>query len=276
MSKNILLAATAIALLAVVGCVLYGQSAATPTSFNAMVTPELATVNQPVTAKVTVALLPGTDLPLNINLLRIEANGSGTIIGALNDTGTNGDARAADRIYTAQLVINEAHPKTLQFQATAALRGQIRRTLSNVVQFAVLLPTTPTLRIPPDPGEEGKATVAGIDTDRDGIRDDVQRFIVFSEPGSTSMRAAMSQFAASLQTTILQPANNLDGIRTVIRAQRCLHSRLAPGSVAERLATLQAVVLNTQARLDAWIQANAAFSGHTLESDTAASDSCNM
>lgn len=32
--------------------------------------------------------------------------------------------------------------------------------------------------LPPDPGEAGKATIDGIDADKDGIRDDVQRWIV--------------------------------------------------------------------------------------------------
>ena len=32
--------------------------------------------------------------------------------------------------------------------------------------------------LPPDPGEAGKATIDGIDADKDGMRDDVQRWIV--------------------------------------------------------------------------------------------------
>lgn len=33
---------------------------------------------------------------------------------------------------------------------------------------------------PPDPGSAGKATFAGIDSDQDGIRDDVQRHIILA------------------------------------------------------------------------------------------------
>ena len=32
--------------------------------------------------------------------------------------------------------------------------------------------------LPPDPGEAGKLTIDGIDSDKDGVRDDVQRWIV--------------------------------------------------------------------------------------------------
>jgi hypothetical protein len=31
--------------------------------------------------------------------------------------------------------------------------------------------------LPPDPGQAGKLTIDGIDVDKDGVRDDVQRWI---------------------------------------------------------------------------------------------------
>ncbi len=34
--------------------------------------------------------------------------------------------------------------------------------------------------LPPDPGEAGKATIDGIDSDKDGVRDDVQRWIALN------------------------------------------------------------------------------------------------
>jgi len=42
-----------------------------------------------------------------------------------------------------------------------------------------LAPTTIPVVLPPDPGEAGKATLTGIDVDRDGVRDDLQRYIIF-------------------------------------------------------------------------------------------------
>ena len=46
--------------------------------------------------------------------------------------------------------------------------------------------------LPPDPGEAGKATIEGIDADKDGVRDDVQRYIV--ENWSHSERAMQALF----------------------------------------------------------------------------------
>jgi hypothetical protein len=37
--------------------------------------------------------------------------------------------------------------------------------------------------VPPDPGEAGKQTLEGIDSDNDGVHDDVQRWIVLTYLG---------------------------------------------------------------------------------------------
>jgi len=57
--------------------------------------------------------------------------------------------------------------------------------------------------LPPDPGEAGKATLAGIDSDGDGVRDDVQRWIATTYPNSEKIRAALRQLAQDYQRFIL-------------------------------------------------------------------------
>jgi len=53
--------------------------------------------------------------------------------------------------------------------------------------------------LPPDPGEAGKATLAGVDSDNDGVRDDIQRWIVLSTPDSQKMREALIQGSKARQ-----------------------------------------------------------------------------
>jgi hypothetical protein len=53
--------------------------------------------------------------------------------------------------------------------------------------------------LPPDPGEAGKATVAGIDSDNDGVRDDIQRYIALNFPDSKSTRKALMEYAKACQ-----------------------------------------------------------------------------
>ena len=54
---------------------------------------------------------------------------------------------------------------------------------------------TKRFNLPPDPGEEGKKTLFGIDADKDGLRDDVQRWIYFHYPEDPLIRNALIQYA---------------------------------------------------------------------------------
>lgn len=57
-------------------------------------------------------------------------------------------------------------------------------------------------KIPADPGEAGRATVAGVDLNRNGIRDDVERWIAQTFPKCARFRAALAQVALSVQRKI--------------------------------------------------------------------------
>jgi len=56
--------------------------------------------------------------------------------------------------------------------------------------------------LPPDPGEAGKATSEGIDSDKDGVRDDLQRFIVLNYAHSERTVQALRLIAKSHQRRI--------------------------------------------------------------------------
>jgi len=48
--------------------------------------------------------------------------------------------------------------------------------------------------LPPDPGDTGKATLAGIDSDNDGVRDDIERYIWLTYPASAKTRRSAEGF----------------------------------------------------------------------------------
>ena len=56
--------------------------------------------------------------------------------------------------------------------------------------------------LPPDPGKEGKRTLMGIDSDSDGLRDDVQRYIYLTYPDRPNVQGALTQYALLLQKTV--------------------------------------------------------------------------
>jgi hypothetical protein len=76
---------------------------------------------------------------------------------------------------------------TLAFSATAA--AQISETIT----------TQNDGRLPPDPGDAGKATLLGIDSDMDGVRDDIQRYISLTYPNQTNLQNALLQLSRTYQ-----------------------------------------------------------------------------
>jgi hypothetical protein len=58
-------------------------------------------------------------------------------------------------------------------------------------------------KLPPHPGRSGEDTLAGVDADGDGVRDDVQRFIVENYGYSERGVRALNNLARSYQVEIL-------------------------------------------------------------------------
>jgi hypothetical protein len=61
--------------------------------------------------------------------------------------------------------------------------------------------------LPPDPGEAGKATIAGIITNSKGVRDDVYRYIWYEYPNSERAREALFQVARASQIQVITGAD---------------------------------------------------------------------
>ena len=122
--------------------------------------------------------------------------------------------------------------------------------------------------LPPDPGEAGKATLAGIDSDGDGIRDDIQRYIALTYPDSRKTRAALKQFTLALHSAILESPDEesaLSNTELEARAGECLwyiHSEDA--IIISNL--LMAEYLNTLERSRAYLEYDSKLGGHVFGS----------
>ena len=123
--------------------------------------------------------------------------------------------------------------------------------------------------LPPDPGEEGKVTVEGIDSDNDGVRDDIQRWIVLRYPNSEKTRTAFKQVAVDFQSTLLtandKPAS-IEATRNFLRSRECVYHVLGASAsnltqIKLDLDQLRSVVLNTKLRSDAFMLSDKNFSG---------------
>ena len=129
-------------------------------------------------------------------------------------------------------------------------------------------PDPPGNDLPPDPGEAGKTTLEGIDSDQDGIRDDIQRYIALTYLESQKTRAALRQFTIAFHKAILESSdkeNALNNTEDVHRAQECLwyiHSR----SSIKMKNFLKAEYLNTMERSIAYLNYNKKLSGSVFGS----------
>ncbi|HYN27873.1 MAG TPA: hypothetical protein VES94_06210 [Burkholderiales bacterium] len=56
--------------------------------------------------------------------------------------------------------------------------------------------------LPPDPGEAGKLTIDGIDSDKDGVRDDVQRYIMDNWGHSQRAVKVLTELAKAKQMQV--------------------------------------------------------------------------
>lgn len=118
----------------------------------------------------------------------------------------------------------------------------------------------------PDPSQN-KATLAGIDSDLDGIRDDIQIWIDKEFADNLSLRNGMRQLASSLQTQILsthdQELSNL-ATRNFLRSMSCMTYLVGLDQKMRLKNLLKEKALNTKDRLYAEIKANEHFSGQGL------------
>ena len=84
--------------------------------------------------------------------------------------------------------------------------------------------------IPPDPGPANDLTIAGIDSDSDGVRDDVERWIAYSQPSSARRRAALIQFATGFGNALTSSTSRVDAVatsRSLGNALACLQASAA-------------------------------------------------
>lgn len=121
---------------------------------------------------------------------------------------------------------------------------------------------------PPDPGEAGKRTLEGINSDHDGLRDDLQRWIYARFPNDPKKRAALKQWAIHYQKTLFLKHNKSDmeeDSKRGEKASRCLFDTFSdPDEAYDEGKYIQAKVINTKERTERYLEVDRWFDGKTL------------
>lgn len=118
----------------------------------------------------------------------------------------------------------------------------------------------------PDPSQNN-ATLGGVDSDYDGIRDDIQIWIDKEFTNNIPLRNGMKQLASSLQTQILSthdPELSNLATRIFLRSMSCMTHLVGIDQKMRLKNKLKEKALNTKDRLKAEIKANEHFSGQGL------------
>jgi hypothetical protein len=125
--------------------------------------------------------------------------------------------------------------------------------------------------LPPDPGPRGRATIAGVDSDGDGARDDVQRFVILGYPDSQRMQAALLQLARGYQAWLAVRPNDAGAAfaasEKTDRAMECLFAVTTLERAYDARIQLKLQMLDTDARQDAFFAADALLSGSVFVGD---------
>ncbi|WED23240.1 hypothetical protein L3Q72_07570 [Vibrio sp. JC009] len=121
-------------------------------------------------------------------------------------------------------------------------------------------------QLPPDPGKEGMLTLEGIDSDEDGVRDDVQRYIGENYYLDKELHTALTGLAIAYQDTILQHTSKEETFKQWSETTRALHCLYLadPEGAYSKQQELKSVTLNTRARIEAHFEAQKHLSGRTL------------
>ena len=125
-------------------------------------------------------------------------------------------------------------------------------------QQPTITTTTPNPNLPPDPGEAGKQTLAGIDANNNGVRDDVERYIMLTYPDSEKVQQALMQYARAMQKALLDAGDkekSMQHFEEVERAAACLwYTSDSLDKSINMSNDVLSVILNTDERNYAYFQ----------------------
>jgi len=120
--------------------------------------------------------------------------------------------------------------------------------------------------LPKDPGAAGKKDLAGIDSDNDGLRDDVQIYLAKNHADSARERHALRQYAIYLTKAIEYHGDEMNGttfIAKSIDANLC-YQGVATKDIAvthQAKKDLYKVIMNTWKRTHAYLDVSKRLSG---------------
>jgi hypothetical protein len=106
------------------------------------------------------------------------------------------------------------------------------------------------------------SSVTGTDTDKNGVRDDIDA-IIAKQVDTSAQRAALTQFAQSIEATLTLDATDKSAVATIAtevrKAIACVFTQYDPKTAEGRVRWLEEISINTMPRLQAYDHFNIAM-----------------
>lgn len=233
------------------------------------ISPPNIVYNTPTLVTFTITIDSPTLNQNTVELQRVDAQGKYiTTIAKL--TREQGGA-SNGKTFSTKVMLNEPKVERQYFRVGAAFRGNKVNAYSSHVFFDV-----DPFKLPPDPGEAGKQTLAGIDSDNDGVRDDVQRWIGYQYSNQAERRAPLMTFARLKQSLAFGTLNDTSALvvnQEINRVRACWRF-LNPSNRLIALDQLRSVIANTEVRLQRYLASEDQLSGTSFVLVTPSSAAC--
>lgn len=206
--------------------------------------------------------------------LRLTVVVTPSVVSLANGTGVTADGKSFIEIQLPNGALNQGQ----------SVRTTIKLHNLPKVAFSVALTVDATPAgnnsLPPDPGPAGAIPLLGIDSDRDGVRDDIQRYIALTYPGSPDTVQALRVLAVTYQDMLKVPAGSITAAKTVNdkawRNRSCLVYLYGASEGHRRAKQLFAEYFNTLPRYKAWAAQDDLLAGQSFESPRNRSTACDF
>lgn len=186
------------------------SAVAAPSVQPPVVSPSSVSVAQSTALTVTAYVKGDAANPViatGVNLLRLDAAGKVlATLGRMWDDGTHGDAVAGDGIFTLNVTANESVAGDIRLQVSAAFYKLLSRVKSSVT-LVPIVDKINGIAVPPKPdATTNQATLSGVDSDNNGIRDDIDRLIAQEFGTNPANYVEASNYARTQQAAITSPS----------------------------------------------------------------------
>lgn len=191
----------------------------------------------------------------------------------------NGDNKIVDSLSSAKVYVNNTlffapnnfNKNVYILEASVNLTGndEISVELASNPGSYLTVEIMKDIELPPDPGEAGEQTLLGIDSDNDGVRDDIQRYIYITYPREERVRLALFQTARVYQELLLHsddPEIVHENVKKLYRSMDCLYYiKNGVDNAMDIDDELNAKILNTKERSLKYIKSNNNLAGKTTK-----------